>query len=366
MAKDFADISRLTEAAEMNASSKENAAVTKLVKIWEAKNTQRAARAAGLSTLAISLAACGTDNDVADAVNYQNDLLDPDGDGFENSIDAFQLDPNEWLDTDGDGLGDNADPIQSFTLTVGQDYVDQDNDLVVGILGESLDVTHQNLSTFNIGDIIEGDGNTKLLLNVHVFTSQNAAVAMSGVNFIEFNTVYDTAPTAILNGSTYGDDVSIVAASGKSGLVGITRLSTNGEFTIFTADEFTGTLLVGDLDFDVSDIYDVETITNIDVFLPSYDAKNYFSDAISTDLYSAPGVKANLYIDAVEDSASSVNLFETEVEVNAGSGRAPVNGNGDQVGAHVFHHVNATEDLVTAEEITIATVDINVAKGAHG
>ena len=82
MAKDFADISRLTEAAEMNASSKENAAVTKLVKIWEAKNTQRAARAAGLSTLAISLAACGADNDVADAVNDRNDLLDPDGDGF--------------------------------------------------------------------------------------------------------------------------------------------------------------------------------------------------------------------------------------------------------------------------------------------
>jgi hypothetical protein len=34
---------------------------------------------------------------------------DDDGDGWEDSEDAFPLDPTEWLDTDGDGVGNKAD-----------------------------------------------------------------------------------------------------------------------------------------------------------------------------------------------------------------------------------------------------------------
>ncbi|WP_166260723.1 malectin domain-containing carbohydrate-binding protein [Marinobacter salicampi] len=34
---------------------------------------------------------------------------DSDGDGYEDSIDVFPLDPSEWLDSDGDGVGDNGD-----------------------------------------------------------------------------------------------------------------------------------------------------------------------------------------------------------------------------------------------------------------
>lgn len=36
-------------------------------------------------------------------------IVDTDGDGYNDFIDAFPNDPNEWLDTDGDGVGDNAD-----------------------------------------------------------------------------------------------------------------------------------------------------------------------------------------------------------------------------------------------------------------
>lgn len=43
----------------MNATSNSNDAVSKLVKIWENKNAQRALRGAGLSAMAVSLAACG-------------------------------------------------------------------------------------------------------------------------------------------------------------------------------------------------------------------------------------------------------------------------------------------------------------------
>ena len=43
-------------------------AVSKLMKLWESKNAKRALRGAGLSTMALSLAACGSDSDpVADA-----------------------------------------------------------------------------------------------------------------------------------------------------------------------------------------------------------------------------------------------------------------------------------------------------------
>jgi hypothetical protein len=50
--------------------------------------------------------------------------LDSDGDGIDDSLDAFPNDPNESLDSDGDGVGDNADdaPLDSAI------QVDSDND----------------------------------------------------------------------------------------------------------------------------------------------------------------------------------------------------------------------------------------------
>lgn len=36
-------------------------------------------------------------------------VLDVDGDGVADELDAFPLDPSEQVDTDGDGVGDNAD-----------------------------------------------------------------------------------------------------------------------------------------------------------------------------------------------------------------------------------------------------------------
>ena len=36
-------------------------------------------------------------------------IVDSDGDGVEDSLDAFPADPTEWTDTDNDGLGNNSD-----------------------------------------------------------------------------------------------------------------------------------------------------------------------------------------------------------------------------------------------------------------
>ena len=57
MAKDFADISRL-ELAQDRIEAKRDA-VSKMVKVWESKNAKRALQGAGLSTMAVTLAACG-------------------------------------------------------------------------------------------------------------------------------------------------------------------------------------------------------------------------------------------------------------------------------------------------------------------
>lgn len=41
---------------------------------------------------------------------YEAPILDRDGDGVPDDVDAFPDDPTEWADSDGDGLGDNGDP----------------------------------------------------------------------------------------------------------------------------------------------------------------------------------------------------------------------------------------------------------------
>ena len=70
------------------------------------------------------------DSDPMDLTSIPTDLdldgtcdavdADIDGDGYDNDVDLFPLDPTEWADFDGDGVGDNAD-------------LDDDNDLVLDV-----------------------------------------------------------------------------------------------------------------------------------------------------------------------------------------------------------------------------------------
>lgn len=66
-------------------------------------------------------------NDDLDGDGYENDVdafpLDPtrwtedsDGDGVDDDEDAFPNDPSEWSDSDGDGVGDNADPFDDSDM----------------------------------------------------------------------------------------------------------------------------------------------------------------------------------------------------------------------------------------------------------
>lgn len=59
------DVQRLVP-VDATATTPKNAAVAKLMKAWEAKTTQRTAKGAGLTLMAVSLAACNDDSTTTD------------------------------------------------------------------------------------------------------------------------------------------------------------------------------------------------------------------------------------------------------------------------------------------------------------
>lgn len=71
--------------------------------------------------------ACSEEEDLPIADPCSNDplqIIDTDGDGFYDNVDAFPLNGVEWADSDSDGVGDNLDP---FPLN-GMEWADSDGD----------------------------------------------------------------------------------------------------------------------------------------------------------------------------------------------------------------------------------------------
>jgi hypothetical protein len=112
MAKDFADISRLELADELNATSKRES-VSKLMKAWESKNAKRALQGAGLSTMAVSLAACNVDGVDVDGVDGVVDTTSQ-NDG-ETQLNEDAGGPNNL----GGAVGSSAMPV---LLTSNRDF----------------------------------------------------------------------------------------------------------------------------------------------------------------------------------------------------------------------------------------------------
>ena len=50
--------------------------------------------------------------------------IDTDGDGYNDTIDAFPTNPSEWNDTDNDGVGDNTDTFPHNA----SEWIDSDGD----------------------------------------------------------------------------------------------------------------------------------------------------------------------------------------------------------------------------------------------
>ena len=165
-----ANVENVTVLDVMNATSS-NDAVAKLVKIWENKNAQRAVRGAGLATMALSLAACGSDS--AD----------------EPAAPTTPVQPTD--------LTVSPETVSfSGTLNAGRAYTPGGNDLV---------------NTLQTDDSITGTGSADVI-NVTFGNNNDAGAAtiaptMSGVETINFanvssNGAVDTLDMSNVTGTT--------------------------------------------------------------------------------------------------------------------------------------------------------------------
>ena len=102
------------------------------------------------------------------ATDDLGDVCDPDidGDGHNNTIDAFARDPSEWNDTDNDRIGDNADNCPNTSNTdqtdrygdpsMGDACEDTDHDTIVDLSDNCPTISNMNQAD-NYGNTSIGD-----------------------------------------------------------------------------------------------------------------------------------------------------------------------------------------------------------------
>jgi uncharacterized repeat protein (TIGR01451 family) len=141
------------------------------------------------------------------------DQVDLDGDGIENAVDAFPLDPTEWEDTDGDGIGNNADPPD-------------DNDGVLD--GDDIDPLEPNL-----GAVLLHVAKTDVLDPVqpgspltYIIDYANDGVSTQTASNVELMETYDPNVSFVSASlmPTIGDNIRTITdlAPGDSGTITVT------------------------------------------------------------------------------------------------------------------------------------------------
>ena len=144
MAKDFADINRLEDEAGLQAANTVSTAdakqdiTSRFVAMWEKKNAQRALRGGAVSTMALTLAACGGDDDDNNG-NVDND----------NEINVTPIASDLTANSDSVDARGGDDTIVAGLVQnpAGSDRVNslQDEDVIDGGTGlDTLDITLGN------------------------------------------------------------------------------------------------------------------------------------------------------------------------------------------------------------------------------
>ncbi|MCJ8321095.1 MAG: hypothetical protein MJK12_15760 [Colwellia sp.] len=100
-------------------------------------NVQKIKTISLLAIFSITLSACGGGSEDSVKVIPPIAIIDSDGDGVEDSKDAFPNDASESVDTDGDGVGDNADVFPTDVT----EWADENNN---GI-GDNADALQVNI-----------------------------------------------------------------------------------------------------------------------------------------------------------------------------------------------------------------------------
>ena len=96
---------------------------------------------------------------------------DTDGDGYNNSVDAFPDDVNEWADADGDNVGDNGDVHPGYDDAALTTYLSNNSYIVDD--GSSGGLTEQDLIDLRVGSKLASIVNDQATLQVVIEQSDN-------------------------------------------------------------------------------------------------------------------------------------------------------------------------------------------------
>ena len=85
-------------------------------------------------------------------------LVDSDGDGFDDEIDAFPSDVTEWIDSDGDGVGNNADayPADPERSQADQNQGDVENTKPISVDSDETEETASWVELLESGGVSQG------------------------------------------------------------------------------------------------------------------------------------------------------------------------------------------------------------------
>ena len=138
---------------EMDASIKQETLAEKFARVWEKKNS-KVARAGGVSLMALTLAACGSDDDTTETAAEETTTVTP-------------AEPA-------------APTVNNFTLATTDDFV-------AGTAGEN-DVVTATQTTYTAGDaIVDADATDADSLTVTATADITNTATVAGIETVNFN-----------------------------------------------------------------------------------------------------------------------------------------------------------------------------------
>jgi Ca2+-binding RTX toxin-like protein len=255
--------------------------VSKLLKVWETRQVQHAARAGGLGLLAVSLAACGSSDDTpysqaeVDALQDEIDELTTERDDLQQAIDdataaieAAGADDLDDLIAQRDALQDDVDDLNGEIAALQADYdelledlepfstalLTVNDDLVITLDGDdALTATHLTLLEGDVViDVSDTDDDT---LTISATGDISHSAVVQGYENITINNTSNIALTHALDGIADGTvtinnslsasatdatvtgagDITVVAGTGVTGTIDVTMVA--GVTTVVNSGE---------------------------------------------------------------------------------------------------------------------------------
>lgn len=258
-----ANVENITVLDVMNATNKSDA-VAKLVTIWEHKNAKRALRGAGLSTLALSLAACGSDSTPFDQddIDAATTPIAADLAAAEAAAAlAAEIAAAELADAQAaiDALQEEFDALVASNAALAARTLDADNEtfaagdaadyeiIVQGTTGGADDLTATvNGSGAGTLTFTFLDADDTVTLEASDLSSYGAVVVSAGAVDVSAVTLSDGVDIEINSGITMTGAQFLAAGSVTAGATGTLTISIasaeEGDAVVAAADKVSGAL----------------------------------------------------------------------------------------------------------------------------